>query len=78
MDSDPQTGLDALTLLLFFLIAFVVAVCAGINRAERDLWKQREKQEKERQDRVKALYPDPPTYEERMGVKYGPRRDEDE
>ncbi len=58
-------------LAVFMLIAFIVAVCAGINRAERDLWDEKEKKEAERQARVKALYPEPPSYEERMGVSYG-------
>lgn len=33
-------------------------------------------EEAERQQRVKDLYPEPPSYEERMGVQYGPDQDE--
>ena len=33
-------------------------------------------EEEKRQQRVKDLYPDPPSYEERMGVQYGPDQDE--
>jgi len=46
------------------------------------LWKDAKKSESEwneeekRQQRVKDLYPEPPSYEERMGVKYGHEQDE--
>jgi hypothetical protein len=33
-------------------------------------------EEEKRQQRVKDLYPEPPSYEERMGVQYGPEQDE--
>lgn len=77
MEGEPQ-NLDAVWLVIISFVAFIVAVCAGINRAERDLWKEQERKEKEQQERVKALYPEPPSYEERMGVNYGRDRTEDE
>jgi hypothetical protein len=46
------------------------------------LWKDSKKrgaewdEEEKRQQRVKDLYPEPPSYEERMGVQYGPDEDE--
>lgn len=77
MEGEPQT-LDTVFLLVLFLVAFLSAVCFGINRSERDQWDEQEKKESERQARVKALYPEPPSYEERMGVSYGRDDDEDE
>ena len=73
MEPEPQT-LDTVFLLVLFLVAFLSAVCFGLNRADRDLWNEQEKKEAERQARVKALYPELPAYEERMGVKYGSDR----
>lgn len=46
------------------------------------LWKDAKKSESEwnveekRQQRVKDLYPEPPSYEERMEVRYGPNQNE--
>jgi hypothetical protein len=46
------------------------------------LWRDAKKrdaewdEEEKRQQRVKNLYPDQPSYEERMGVQYGSKQDE--
>lgn len=46
------------------------------------LWRDAKKnaidwdEEEKRQHRVKDLYPEPQSYEERMGVRYGPKQHE--
>lgn len=54
---------------LFVWVHFSLWRDAKKNAAEWDA-------EQERLQRVKDLSPEPPSYEERMGVQYGPKRDE--
>ena len=57
--------------LIILLPILLLAVLAQVRNEEaREEWKN----EQERLERIKALYPDPPSYEERMGVRYGPQR----
>lgn len=55
--------------LVFAWIHFILWKDAKKRDAEWD-------EEEKRQQRVKDLYPDPPSYEERMGVQYGSEQDE--
>lgn len=58
---------------LGLLIAWVLFLLSKSEQERDDLWDEEEK----RQQRVKDLYPDQPSYEERMGVRYGQKDDND-
>lgn len=58
-----------IVVLVFGWIHFILRKHAKKSASE---WNEEEK----RQQRVKDLYPEQPSYEERMGVKYGPKQDE--
>ena len=73
--ADPQAIVEFILLMMMFL---VVVVFGAIIRAESDEREREAREEEERRARVKALYPDPPSYEERMGVRYGQKEEEDD
>ena len=58
---------------IFFLVFGWVHFLLWRHAKERDAeWDE----ETKRQQMVKDLYPEPCSYEERMGVRYGPKQDE--
>lgn len=64
--------------LLFLLwIILISLTLAGIMRKGTELREVEEKREDDRKAKLKALYPDPPTYEERMDAQYGPTGPQD-
>lgn len=67
--SDPNN--DALVWLLVGLVVFGFLLVSALLKMETDEEEKRLQKEKERKARIKALYPENPSYEERMGVKYG-------
>ena len=66
--------IEALLQAFFFMILLspLLLIAAYTQVRGKEVRKALEK-ERERLKRVKDLYPDPPSYEERMGVRYGPQ-----
>jgi len=62
-----------LTALLLSFILLPILMLAAYVQVRVDQIKKEGEKELERRERVRALYPDRPSYEERMGVQYGPQ-----
>ena len=58
-----------------FLI--LMMILAYYTQKEAKTLEDELKREEDRRAKIKSLYPDPPPYEERMGVKYGPKSKDD-
>ena len=64
-------------LFFLFLSIPIFLMLAGVIRKAREVREVEEKREDDRKAKLKALYPDSPTYEERMDAQYGPTGPQD-
>ena len=62
-----------LTAILLAFIVLPLLMLATYVQVRVDQGRKEWEREQERQARLKALYPEQPSYEERMGVQYGPQ-----
>jgi hypothetical protein len=68
-------------LILGYFVVILLRLCFVVSdyiKSEMRQKAQEVKTEIDRLARVKALYPKPPSYEERTGSNYGPKKDDDD
>ena len=58
-------------ILLFVILLLPLVLLSAFSKKEAEAREIEQKKEDERRARVSALYPEPLSYEERMGVQYG-------
>ncbi len=64
---------EVLEFVFWFVLLLPLLLLAVLAQVKAKKLQEETKNERERLKRVKDLYPDPPSYEERIGVRYGPQ-----